>query len=42
MIQGWGWIKGYAGFRGNEISDAYSKWAAHVMVWDPSLLAPPP
>ena len=27
---------------GNEISDAYSKWAAHVMFWDPSLLPPPP
>ena len=25
MIQGWGWIKGHAGFVGNEISDAYSK-----------------
>ena len=42
MIQGWGWIKGHAGFVGNEISDAYSKWAAHVMIWDPSLLPPPP
>ena len=42
MIQGWGWIKGHAGFKGNEISDAYSKWAAHVMVWDPSLPPPPP
>ena len=42
MIQGWGWIKGHAGFVGNEISDAYSKWATHVMVWDPSLLPPPP
>ena len=42
MIQGWGWIKGHAGFVGNEISDAYSKWAAHVMIWDPSLLPPRP
>ena len=42
MIQGWGWIKGHAGFVGNEISDAYPKWAAHVMIWDPSLLPPPP
>ena len=42
MIQGWGWIKGHAGFVGNENSDAYSRWAAHVMVWDPSLLPPPP
>ena len=42
MIQGWGWIKGHAGFVGNEISDAYSKWAANVMIWDPSLLPPPP
>ena len=42
MIQGWGWIKGHAGFVGNEISDAYSKWAAHVMIWDPTLLPPPP
>ena len=42
MIQGWGWIKGHAGFMGNEISDAYSKWAAHVMVWDSALLPPPP
>ena len=41
MIQGWGWIKGHAGFVGNEISDAYSKWAPHVMIWDPSLLPPP-
>ena len=41
MIQGWGWIKGHAGFVGNEISDTYSKWAAHVIVWDPSLLPPP-
>ena len=42
MIQGWGWMKGHAGFMGNEISDAYSKWGAHVMVWDPSLLPTPP
>ena len=42
MIQGPGWIKGHAGFVGNEISDAYSKWATHVMIWDPSLLPPPP
>ena len=42
MIQRWGWIQGHAGFVGNEISDAYSKWAAHVMIWDPSLLPPPP
>ena len=42
MIQGWAWIKGHAGFRGNKISDAYSKWVAHVMVWEPSLLLPPP
>ena len=42
MIQGCGWIKGQAGFVGNEVSDAYSKWAAHVMIWDPSLLRPPP
>ena len=42
MMQGWGWIKGHARFVGNEISDAYSKWAAHVMIWDPSLLPPPP
>ena len=42
MIQGWGWIKGHARFVGNEISDAYSKWAAHVRIWDPSLLPPPP
>ena len=41
MIQGSGWIKGHAGFVGNEISDAYSKWAAHVMIWDSSLLPPP-
>ena len=42
MTQGSGWIKWHAGFVGNEISDAYSKWAAHVMIWDPSLLPPPP
>ena len=42
MIQGWGWIKGHAGFVGNESLDAYSKWAAHVMIWDPSLLPRPP
>ena len=42
MDQGWGWIKGHAGVVGNEISDAYSKWAAHVMIWDPPLLPPPP
>ena len=42
MNQGWRWIKGHAGFRRNEISDAYSKWAAHVMVWDRSLLPPRP
>ena len=42
IIQGWGWIKGHAGFVGNEISDAYSKWAARAMIWDPSLLPPPP
>ena len=42
MIQRSGWIKGHAGLKGNEISDAYSKWAAHMMVWDPSLLPPPP
>ena len=42
MIQGTGWIKGHAAFVGNEISDAYSKSAARVMIWDPSLLPPPP
>ena len=42
MIQGWGWIKCHAGIIGNEISEAYSTWAAHVIVWDPSLLPPPP
>ena len=42
MIQGLLWIKGHAGFVGKEISDAYSRWAAHVMIWDPSLLPPPP
>ena len=42
MIQSWGLIKGHARFVGNEISDAYSKWAAHVMIWDPSLLPPAP
>ena len=41
MIQGWGWIKGHAGIVGNKISDAYSKWAAQVMIWDPSILPPP-
>ena len=35
MIQGWAWVKGLAGIRGNGISDAYTKWAAHAMVWDP-------
>ena len=42
MIQGWAWIKGHAGFKRKEILDAYSKWAAHVIVWDPCLLPPPP
>ena len=39
---GLGLDQGHAGFVGNEISDAYSKWAVHVMIWDPSLLPPPP
>ena len=42
MIQAWAWIKGHDGFRGNEISYAYSKWAVHAMVWVPSLLPAPP
>ena len=42
MIQGWAWLEGHAGLRGIEISDAYSKWAAQTMVWDPSLLGPHP
>ena len=36
------WIKGHAGFQGNEISDAFSKWIAYVCEWSPSLLPPPP
>ena len=32
MLRGRGWIKGHAGFVGNEISDAYSKWAADVKI----------
>ena len=42
MIQGWGGIKGHSGFVRNEILDAYSEWAAHVMICDPSPLPLPP
>ena len=36
------WIKGHAGFQGNEISDAFSKWVAYACEWSPSLLPPLP
>ena len=36
------WIKGHAGFRGSEISDAFGKWVAYAREWYPCLLLPPP
>ena len=35
------WIKGHAGFQGNVVSDAFSKWIAYVCEWTPSLLPRP-
>ena len=36
------WIKGHANFIGNEISDHFSKWAAHSLIFTSNLLPPPP
>ena len=36
------WIKGHANFVGNGISDHFSKWAAHILIFTPDLLSPPP
>ena len=36
------WIKGHANFFGNEISDSFSKWAAHRLIFTPDLPPPPP
>ena len=35
------WIKGHAGFAGNEVSDYFSKWAAHALQWHRPLPQPP-
>ena len=36
------WIKGHANFIGKEISDHFSKWAAHSLIFTSNLLPPPP
>ena len=36
------WIKGHAGFQGNECSDLFSKWIAYSSSSSPVLLPPPP
>ena len=36
------WIKGHAGFQGNECSDLFSKWIAYSSSSSPELLPPPP
>ena len=36
------WVKGHAGFQGNKVADAFSKWAAFALQWSPSLPPPPP
>ena len=36
------WIKGHAGFQGNECSNLFSKWIAHSSSSSPELLPPPP
>ena len=36
------WIKGHAGFQGNECSDLFSKWIANSSSSSPELLPPPP
>ena len=35
------WIKGHAGFAGNEVSDYFSKWAAHGLSWHRKPTPPP-
>ena len=36
------WTKGHANFVGNQISDRFSKWPAHSLIFNPDLLPPPP
>ena len=36
------WIKGHAGFQGNECSDLFSKWIAYSSSSSPEFLPPPP
>ena len=36
------WIKGHAGFQGNECSDLFSRWIAYSSSSSPELLPPPP
>ena len=36
------WIKGHAGFQGNVVSDHFSKWAAHALLWHRNATPPPP
>ena len=35
------WIKGHAGFHGNEVSDSFSKWIAYVCEWTFFFSSPP-
>ena len=35
-------IKGHMGFLGNKVSDHYANWGAFSLVFDRSLLPPPP
>ena len=36
------WLRGHAGFQGNECSDLFSKWIAYSSSSSPELLPPPP
>ena len=36
------WIKGKTGFQGNKVSEYFSKWAAHALLWHRNLTLPPP
>ena len=36
------WIKGHVGFLGNEVSDHYANWGAFSLLFNRSLLPPPP
>ena len=35
------WIIGHASFQGHKVSDYFSKWAVHVLLWHTNMTLPP-